>query len=422
MATTLAVYAFCLVAITFWVRPHLLSPAATTVALVDGDFGFTSSNGAPLTIEAQASGPPNSWTLSSHILDSAGHTTTAAERARVPPPELPHDWAQPKPSGARQRRSGLHRPSEPSLPSRRPLPARRSLLDPPMARIRDLRRPRPGGRRWMLLVGHQAQQLAGEQTLCRAVWLLHGAYRTGRVVFASHSRPAGSGARGRCRQARLCVASSGAPDEAGRARRLPSQRVDTVVVYFGDDDLADDLNQFNDGVDATTSVRHTQPRSGRRPWQQQTIALLRRLPCYGVDRHRIVLGGAIPSAVRHGVDAARTRDLRRLSIETRSDPRLRHATDHLRRRTGQRLLLRPRRLHRVRRRAVAPGAGQLAWPGDHRHRVRPRVRPRHPVVRRHQWPEPAPPAQRSTGSLPSAPVYSAASADVSSTAADRLRS
>ena len=81
MATTLAVYAFCLVAITFWVRPRLLSPAATTVALVDGDFGFTSSNGAPLTIEARASGPPNSWTLSSHILDSAGHTTTAAERA-----------------------------------------------------------------------------------------------------------------------------------------------------------------------------------------------------------------------------------------------------------------------------------------------------------------------------------------------------
>jgi ABC-type transport system involved in multi-copper enzyme maturation permease subunit len=82
MATTLAVYAFTLVAVASWVRPHLLSPATSTVSLLDADqFGFSSSNGAPLTIDAQASGPPNSWTLSSRIVDSSGHTATAAERA-----------------------------------------------------------------------------------------------------------------------------------------------------------------------------------------------------------------------------------------------------------------------------------------------------------------------------------------------------
>jgi len=82
MATTLAVYAFTLVATTAWVRPHLLSPATSTVSLLHADqFDFASSNGSALTIEAQASGPPNSWTLSNRLVNSAGHTTTAAERA-----------------------------------------------------------------------------------------------------------------------------------------------------------------------------------------------------------------------------------------------------------------------------------------------------------------------------------------------------
>ena len=82
MATTLGVYAFTLVAATVWVRPHLLSPVTSTVSLLDADqFGFSSSNGAPLTIDAQASGPPNTWTLSSRLVNSSGHTATAVERA-----------------------------------------------------------------------------------------------------------------------------------------------------------------------------------------------------------------------------------------------------------------------------------------------------------------------------------------------------
>ena len=82
MATTLAVYAFTLVATTAWVRPHLVSAATSTVSLLDAErFDFTSSNGAPLIIEAQASGPPNSWTLSSRLVDRSGHIATAAERA-----------------------------------------------------------------------------------------------------------------------------------------------------------------------------------------------------------------------------------------------------------------------------------------------------------------------------------------------------
>lgn len=82
MAITLAVYTFALVAMAVWVRPHLLSPVTATESLLDaGRFGFASSNGSPLVIDAQGSGPHNAWTLSSRLVTSSGHAATAVERA-----------------------------------------------------------------------------------------------------------------------------------------------------------------------------------------------------------------------------------------------------------------------------------------------------------------------------------------------------
>lgn len=82
MAATLAVFVGARIAMTFWVRPHLLAPVQHTTSLLDADgFGFESSNGSPITLVAQASGPANSWTLSSHLLTTSGHVPTSGELA-----------------------------------------------------------------------------------------------------------------------------------------------------------------------------------------------------------------------------------------------------------------------------------------------------------------------------------------------------
>jgi hypothetical protein len=82
MAATLGLFVSVRVATSIWVRPHLLTPRRTTTSLLNANgFGFTSSNGSALTLVAQGSGPPRSWTLSSQLLASSGHVATTAERA-----------------------------------------------------------------------------------------------------------------------------------------------------------------------------------------------------------------------------------------------------------------------------------------------------------------------------------------------------
>lgn len=82
MAATLAAFVFGRVAVSLWLRPHLLHPVTTTQSTSGrGDFGIASTNGRALEVVGSADGPQNSWALSSHILTSSGQPTTDAMRA-----------------------------------------------------------------------------------------------------------------------------------------------------------------------------------------------------------------------------------------------------------------------------------------------------------------------------------------------------
>jgi hypothetical protein len=82
MVATLVLYVLVRIASTLWFRPHLLSPVRGSTSLLDADrFGFTSRNGVNLELVARGSGPPQSWTLSSHLATSTGRIPSPAELA-----------------------------------------------------------------------------------------------------------------------------------------------------------------------------------------------------------------------------------------------------------------------------------------------------------------------------------------------------
>lgn len=74
MAATLALFTFVRVAVSLWVRPHLLTPVHKVLSLQGSDvhLGIGSSNGGPLQLFVDGGGPPRSWTVSSHLLTSSG--------------------------------------------------------------------------------------------------------------------------------------------------------------------------------------------------------------------------------------------------------------------------------------------------------------------------------------------------------------
>jgi hypothetical protein len=79
MVATLVLYVFARIASAVWIRPHLLSPTHTTSSLLDSDrFGFTARDGAALTMVAKGSGPPGSWTLSSHLSTGTGQRPSSS--------------------------------------------------------------------------------------------------------------------------------------------------------------------------------------------------------------------------------------------------------------------------------------------------------------------------------------------------------
>jgi hypothetical protein len=81
MATTLAVFIFGRVAVSLWVRPHLLTAVTKTESLAHGgSFGIESTNGATAAIVAGGDGPQNSMLLSSHMLTASGQPATLAIR------------------------------------------------------------------------------------------------------------------------------------------------------------------------------------------------------------------------------------------------------------------------------------------------------------------------------------------------------
>ncbi|HEY1777313.1 MAG TPA: ABC transporter permease subunit [Solirubrobacteraceae bacterium] len=78
MATTLVGFIAARFAITRWVRPHLLSPVHGAAALDrGGDLGFIASPSGVVTFTSGNPVIPNSWPISSAIVDRAGHTQSA---------------------------------------------------------------------------------------------------------------------------------------------------------------------------------------------------------------------------------------------------------------------------------------------------------------------------------------------------------
>ncbi|MHB8450933.1 MAG: ABC transporter permease subunit [Mycobacteriales bacterium] len=85
MAATLGVFVLARIAATFWIRPYLLTPVRKTMSLLGAgpsapvQLGVGSQNGGAVTLFAQGSGPPNSWTLSSHLLTASGQRASSAQ-------------------------------------------------------------------------------------------------------------------------------------------------------------------------------------------------------------------------------------------------------------------------------------------------------------------------------------------------------
>jgi hypothetical protein len=74
MASTLAVFVFVRIAVTLWLRPHLLPARHLVTSLLHGEeFGFLSQNGSPVTLVAQGNAPPGAWTLSTAFVTRTGH-------------------------------------------------------------------------------------------------------------------------------------------------------------------------------------------------------------------------------------------------------------------------------------------------------------------------------------------------------------
>lgn len=96
IAATLGLFVFVRVAISIWVRPHLLRPLHEAMSLLAAhQIGFTSSNGSGPMLEVRDGGPPRAYVLSTHLVNSAGHLASAAERTAfvrdhcpgvIPPP------------------------------------------------------------------------------------------------------------------------------------------------------------------------------------------------------------------------------------------------------------------------------------------------------------------------------------------------
>lgn len=82
MVATLVLYVVARVASSLWIRPHLLSPTRGSSSLLDADgFGFTARDGQPLILVARGAGPPDSWTLSNHLVTSTGQRPSSSALA-----------------------------------------------------------------------------------------------------------------------------------------------------------------------------------------------------------------------------------------------------------------------------------------------------------------------------------------------------
>lgn len=104
MAGTLAVFVLARIAVSIWIRPHLMAPKHLVSTLLPSgrtlaaQLAIGSSNGGPVHVFVQAAGPGNSWTLSTGLVTPTGQRVSPAQLnaflhqhcanalANVPPP------------------------------------------------------------------------------------------------------------------------------------------------------------------------------------------------------------------------------------------------------------------------------------------------------------------------------------------------
>jgi ABC-2 family transporter protein len=89
MAATLASFVGARLAVTYWLRPHYMSPVTTTLPLTPPTTGFQFSGPfstpGSVNVNAQAPNLPNAWVTGASIVDKAGHAPTSAYVKQVCP-------------------------------------------------------------------------------------------------------------------------------------------------------------------------------------------------------------------------------------------------------------------------------------------------------------------------------------------------
>jgi hypothetical protein len=77
MATTLVAFVGARLAATYWIRPHLMTPAHTSATFASAsNLGFEVNGSSPLTFVAGPPNIPNAWVYSDRIVDKAGRAAT----------------------------------------------------------------------------------------------------------------------------------------------------------------------------------------------------------------------------------------------------------------------------------------------------------------------------------------------------------
>jgi len=98
MAATLGIFAVTRIAVSAWVRPHLLMPLHTTTSLASTDVDFAPIRNGTADLVVRGPEIPNAWVLSSQFVTSSGHAAGAAQRSAFLSQYCP-TIAHPVPSG-----------------------------------------------------------------------------------------------------------------------------------------------------------------------------------------------------------------------------------------------------------------------------------------------------------------------------------
>jgi hypothetical protein len=77
MATVAVAFTGARLAMTHWIRPHLIAPLHLAVALDPAKTGFGRTNSGPDTLQPNLPNIPNAWIYSTHIVDASGRPLTS---------------------------------------------------------------------------------------------------------------------------------------------------------------------------------------------------------------------------------------------------------------------------------------------------------------------------------------------------------